>query len=335
MQLFKDRTGARMHTLALGYAALAYGLGLTGQFSSHWGVNLLATVLLAHGMVICAYMLHECAHNTVFRTNQHNARLGKLLTWATGSCYGTYEDIRHKHFRHHVDQGDLIWFEYDKWFARHPLALRVVQVLEWCFIPAHDLLMHALMVVGAFVIPQRKAQRLHNALVIVVRGGLYAAMLWWAPLAALLYAVAYMLMMTVLRFMDALQHDYGGSPTLFDNTPSPHRSDRVHEQAHTFSNPLSLTRSWPNLLVLNFGFHNAHHARPTTPWYQLPALHRELYGNDAQQVIPFAAQLKGYCRHRVARVQGEGDEATGPDYLRRAQQGLAPGGNAVSFLTSF
>lgn len=335
IQLFKDKTGMVMHGLALAYTALAYGLGFAGLFSGQWPVQLLATLLLAHGMVIAAYMLHECAHNTVFRHNLHNARLGKLLTWLTGSCYGTYEDIRHKHFRHHVDQADLIWFEYDRWFARHPVALKLVLVLEWCFIPAHDLLMHGLMVVGAFVIPQRRAQRLHNALAIVVRGSLYAALLWFFPRAALLYAVAYMLMITVLRFMDAVQHDYGGTPTLFDPTPLPHRGDRDHEQAHTFSNPLSLTRSWPNLLVLNFGFHNAHHARPTTPWYQLPALHRELFCDDPERVIPFAAQLKGYCRYRVARVQGDDADITGPHYLQHVRQGLAPGGNAVSFLTSF
>jgi fatty acid desaturase len=54
-----------------------------------------------------------------------------------------------------------------------------------------------------------------------------------------------------------------------------HRGDRVYEQAHTFSNPLSLRHPWVNLFVLNFGYHNAHHAKPTTPWFRLPALHRE------------------------------------------------------------
>ena len=71
-------------------------------------------------MTIAAYMIHECGHNTVFRTNKANARLGSFLNWICGASYGTYEDIRYKHFRHHVDNDDAVWFEYDKFFRRHP-----------------------------------------------------------------------------------------------------------------------------------------------------------------------------------------------------------------------
>ena len=93
-----------------------------GLFSGDWRINAVATIVLAHGMIISAYMLHECAHNTIFKKNDHNATLGRMLMWLNGSCYGTYEDVRHKHFRHHVDNGDLCWFEYRKWFERHPPA---------------------------------------------------------------------------------------------------------------------------------------------------------------------------------------------------------------------
>ncbi len=29
--------------------------------------------------------------------------LGRLMSWLCGAAYGTYEDMRYKHFRHHVD----------------------------------------------------------------------------------------------------------------------------------------------------------------------------------------------------------------------------------------
>lgn len=336
LKLFKETRGALYHGLALAYALTGYGLGIAGLFSSHLAINLLAMLWLAHAMIIGGYLLHECAHNTVFKSNEHNARLGKLLTWVTGSCYGTYEDIRFKHFRHHVDNADIIWFEYDKWFARHPWVLKTIQVLEWFYIPAHDVLMHGVMVFGAFIIPQRRSQRLRNLSFIVLRGSLFAALLWFFPFAALLYAVAYLLMMTVLRFMDAPQHDYGGTPTLFEKAPAPYKGDRGYEQAHTFSNPLSVTHPWVNVLVLNFGFHNAHHAKPTTPWYRLPALHRELYGEQRQMLIPFSAQLKSFHRFRVSRVvMMEGPSAESADYLPLLQSGHISGGNAASFLTSF
>ena len=79
-----------------------------------WLVNLLATMMLAHGMVIAAYMIHECGHNLVFRKHSHNAVLGKSLSWLCGSAYGTFEDIRYKHFRHHVDNDDVVWFDYEE-----------------------------------------------------------------------------------------------------------------------------------------------------------------------------------------------------------------------------
>jgi fatty acid desaturase len=228
-----------------------------------------------------------------------------------------------------------MWFESRKWFNTHPMSARLVQLLEWFYIPAHDMIMHAIMVFGAFIIPARRAQRWRNALVIAVRGTLFASLAWFFPWAALGYVVAYLLMMTVLRFMDALQHDYGGTPVLFEDVAMPHRGDRTYEQAHTFSNPLSLKHPWVNLLVLNFGYHNAHHAQPITPWFRLPALHRELFGDSTERVILFWPSWKSFHRYRVSRVIGESTSEEGDAYLQLARVGAVSGGNAVSFLTSF
>jgi fatty acid desaturase len=332
---FKDSAGAGCNGLALLYVAAGYVLGLAALIHGGLLLSVVGTLWLGHAMTIAAYLLHECGHNTIFKKNIHNARLGAVLTWVTGSCYGTYEDIRVKHFRHHVDSADVMWFESRKFFNSHPLFGRVVQFLEWLYIPAHDLVMHAIMVVGAFCIPARRSQRLRNGIVIVVRGTAFAALAWNFPRAALGYAIAYLLMMTVLRFMDALQHDYGGVPVLFEDVVMPHRGDRIYEQAHTFSNPLSLRHPWLNLLVLNFGFHNAHHAQPITPWFRLPALHRKLYGDSTDRVILFWPSWKSFHRYRVSRVVGESTSEEGEAYLELARRGAVSGGNAVSFLTSF
>ena len=330
----------------MAYALLAYGLGFAGLFGDSWLVNVVATLGLAHGMTIAAYMLHECAHSTVFERKQDNARLGRFLTWICGAAYGTYEDIRYKHFRHHVDVDDVVWFDYDRFFREHPLALRTIQALEWCYIPAHDLLMHFIMVFTSFVIPERRDQRARNVRVIAVRGGLYLALLLFFTKVAILYAVAYTIMITILRFMDSLQHDYGYHLTLFDRTPAPHKGDFVFEQEHTFSNPHSLRYERLNWLTLNFGFHNAHHAQMTTPWWQLPALHRKMLGDDPAAAIPLGPQLTVFHRYRVERVaEGAADanEATDEDvtvpwgraFLEAARKGRVTGGNAASFLTAF
>ena len=101
---------------------------------------------------------------------------------------------------------------------------------------------------------------------------------------------------------------------------------------------LSLRYPCLNLLVLNFGYHNAHHADMNLPFYRLPEKHRELTGDDPDDVIPLLSQLRVYHRNRVRRVRSERPEdyPQGRDYLRAAQSGVGRvGGNAASFLTSF
>ena len=336
--LLKEPDGLRYNPAAVAYALGGYVLGLAGVMHPSWPVNLPATLLLAHSMVIAAYLIHECGHNLVFRRALDNARLGRLMSWVCGAAYGTYEDMRYKHFRHHVDNDDVVWFQYDSFFENHPALTRLTRVLEWFYIPAHDLIMHFIMTFTSFVIPQRRDQRIRNVAVILIRGGLFAALAFWYPRGAILYVVAYLLMLHVLRFMDSVQHDYPYSPTLFDYVPPPHRGDRVWEQQHTFSNPLSLRFEKLNWLTLNFGFHNAHHADMTVPWYRLPALHEALTGSGPDRVIPLGAQLALYHRNRVARVYNPQPEGypRGDDYLQVARTGKgAIGGNAASFLTSF
>ena len=336
--LIKDPLGLRYYGATVLYAIAAYAGGFAALFSSSWIVSLTGTVFLAHGMVIAAYMIHECGHNMVFSHSRHNATLGRCMSWLCGASYGTYEDMRYKHFRHHVDNDDVVWFDYDRFFETHPMITRVIRLLEWFYIPAHDLLMHGVMVFTSFVIPQRRDQRLRNVAVIFIRGGIFLALLVFVPKVALLYVIAYLLMMHVLRFMDSVQHDYPYNLTLFDYVKPPHKGDKDWEQVHTFSNPISLRLPRLNWLVLNFGYHNAHHADMNLPFYRLPALHAELTGNDPERVIPFSAQLKLYHRNRVRRIYNPQPEdyPKGESYLRTAQTGRGPiGGNAASFLTSF
>jgi fatty acid desaturase len=334
----KQSEGLTYHGGAVLYAVLGYGLGLAGLLSESLLVKLPATLLLAHAMVIAAYLVHDCAHNAVFRENAHNAALGSALTWLCGASYGAFADIRYKHFRHHVDNDDVVWFDYEAFFKRHPWVYRATRGLEFFYIPAHCLIMHGIMTFSAFIIPQRHDQRWRNLAVILIRGALFGLLLWLSPLAGLLYCVAYMAMVTVLRFMDSLQHDYPYHLTLFTEERSEHKGDLAWEQEHTFSNVISFRREWPNWLVLNFGYHNAHHAKPTAPWYQLPAIHRELFGDDPANVIPLRPQLKLFHRYRCYRVFHDAPglpDVSGRSFLEAAQQARVTGGNAASFLTAF
>jgi fatty acid desaturase len=336
--ILRESAALRWYGPAVLYAVGGYILGIAGLFSGDWLVNAGATLLLAHAMIIAAYLIHECGHNLVFKRQRDNTRLGRFMSWICGAAYGTYEDMRYKHFRHHVDNDDVVWFEYEEWFEKHPWVLQLTRLLEWFYIPAHDLIMHFIMMFTSFVIPERRNQRLRNVTVIVIRFGIFLAVAAVFPKAAILYVLAYLLMMHVLRFMDALQHDYPYNATLFEIGAAPHKGDSAWEQEHTFSVPHSLRYPWLNLLTLNFGYHNAHHYDMNVPFYRLPDLHEQLTGGDPARVIPFWSQLRLYHRNRVRRVCSPQTEnyPKGEDYLATARTGSGPiGGNAASFLTSF
>jgi len=335
---FKESKGILYYGVTVTYVVVGYALGFAGLFSENLFINAAATLLLAHAMTIAAYVIHECGHNLIFVRHRDNASLGKVMSWFCGAAYGTYEDMRYKHFRHHVDNDDVVWFDYERFFERHPRITQLIRVLEWLYIPAHDLLMHGVMVLTSFVIPQRRSQRARNVMVILTRGGVFILVAVISPKAAILYMLAYLIMMHLLRFMDSVQHDYPYSTTLFEVSRSPHKGDAEWEQLHTFSNVLSLRYPRLNWLTLNFGYHNAHHSNMNLPFYRLPELHRTLTGDDPSLVVPFSAQLRLYHANRVSRIYSSQpvDYPKGRDYLRVARSGSGPiGGNAASFLTSF
>lgn len=320
---------------ALLYVHLAYFGGAALILSLKPLLMVFGTLAIAHGMVIASYLIHECGHNSLFKVPRHNAMLGSALNWLTGGCYGTYEDLRAMHMRHHVDNADVIGFDHREYLARHPVQLAVARVLEWLYIPAVELLMHGMLMLAPFVFPEKRDQRLRVVKIIAIRFSLLLALFWYSPIAFACYLAAYGIFLTALRFMDALQHNYDLVLASAGADGEIRRGDREYEQSHTFSNPVSLRHPWLNLVTLNFGYHNAHHARPTTPWHELPRLHESLYGKNATCVIPFGRQLASFHRNRVARVMGDDSESRADRYAQRLRDGSAVGASGVSFLTPF
>lgn len=332
-KLFRYAGSLLPSTSVLLYSQLTYFGGAMFILSLNPVFMLIGTLAMAHGMVIAAYMIHECGHNAVFKLPRHNALLGGALNWLTGGCYGTYDDLRAHHMRHHVDNADIVTFDYRNYLARHPIQFKIVKALEWLYIPIVELLMHAVLIFAPFLFEEKKDQRLRVTGIIIARFNLLLAVFLYSPIAYACYLLAYTIFLTVLRFMDALQHNYMAS----DNNSEliKHRGDRDYEQSHTFSNPVSINYPWLNLLTLNFGYHNAHHSRPTTPWHELPELHKVLYEKQAAFVIPFRKQLLSFHKNRVARVLGDNSEMQESRFAQRLENGSAVGANGVSFLTPF
>lgn len=310
--LFRQPDHIAPHTLAIAYATGGYALALVLITHASLWLNVLGVVLLSHTLIIGAYLVHECAHNTVFKSTLHNARLGSFLNWLNGACYGRYEDIRHKHFRHHVDKGDVVAFDFRPILqTRYPALLKIIKALEWAYIPAVDLMMHALVIILPFVLPQRHDRRLRVVTVLILRVGLFTLLGLYSLKALALYALSYMLFLHVMRFMDVHQHTYMVFETLEqERGEEARRYDREFEHRNTFSNLISVKHPWLNLLTLNFGYHNAHHVKQAVPWFELPALHQKLYGDVCVQSLPFSALLASYHTHRVARIINADDPDT-------------------------
>ena len=336
-QVFRYADGKLANSLAMAYALGGYLFGFSLLFAGNGWLNAAGTLLLGHAMVVAAYLIHEFAHGTIFANPKANERAGELCSWLCGSCYAGFQDLRRKHMRHHVDRADVITFDTKAFLNNGPVWLRrLVLALEWAYVPAVELIMHFYVIALPFITdnPKHRARRGKVFSVLLIRGVLFALVASVSLKALLLYGVAWMLMLTVLRFADAYQHTYDAFAVLEDGgaIPADKVRDRVYEQHNTYSNVVSAR--WPalNLLLLNFSYHNAHHEKPVAPWYRLPALHRELYGSDYVQVIPMQLLLKSFHQHRLRRVIDDHYGEVAETGERRADGFY--GAVGVSFLTA-
>jgi fatty acid desaturase len=329
---FRYEDGVLPNMFAIGYAVLgmAAGIWLLTLPGVIW--NLAGVVLTAHALSMTAYLIHECTHGTIFTRPVDNDRLGIAMAWLNGACLAPYAGLKEKHLRHHADRLDVVTFDYRAVLRAAPAWLRAfVLALEWAYVPAVEYLMRVLVVAAQFTEPGI-ARKGRIAVILAVRIMFFVALAYISLKALILYAVAYMLFLHILRFQDAFQHTFDLYATRsLAPAPPAMRRDRAYEQLNTYSDVISYGHPWVNLLLLNFSYHNAHHARPASPWHQLPKLHETLFGADQRQVLPCRLLLRGYHKHRVARVMADDYGVVKPDGAR-AEDFL--GAVGVSFLTA-
>lgn len=332
--VFRYEDGVWPNVTALAFTVLGWpaGIALLGQ-ANGW-LNALGVLLVAQTLVWSAYFIHEFAHYAIFKTPQANERWGTFMSWINGSCFASFADLRRKHMRHHVERADVITFDAQAFLRAHTAIRRTVLALEWAYIPAVEFVMRGFVIAMPFMGEKKKAARGRVVGVALVRIAAWVALGWWSLKALALYALAYLIFVTVLRFADCFQHTYDAYPIL-DDTPIPKDKvrDRAYEQANTFSDVVSLDAKWLNLVWLNFGFHNAHHERPTAPWYRLPAFHRELYPADYAQVVTVGELLRSFHINRVKRVLASNYGAVQPPGTPGRADGFL-GAVGVSFLTA-
>lgn len=331
MSAFRYKDALLPNLIALSYVLVLYFGGIAMMLSNSIIFNIIGMIGFAHGMIIAAYFVHECAHNSLFKKNKYHRWLAEVLLWICGASYSHYDDIRHKHVRHHTDRADVVSFDYRLKLVKYPLLLKTIRILEWCYIPAMEILMHALVIVLPFIKKNRSHRRFRVVIVFSLRIALFYYLATISLSILIFYPLSYLLFLTVMRFMDVHQHTYALFETLDKKRGEEAKQfSRDFEQRNTYSNLLSVKYPWLNLLVLNFPYHNAHHEQPGKPWYQLPTLHRQLYANDETQVLSFKSLLKSYHQFRTSRILNE-DAINMP--VKHNEESFI-GVDGVSFLTA-
>lgn len=316
-------------------ALFATGAAWAGSFPLMAQPGLLTELagvwLCAHAMVLAAYLVHEAAHQTLFATPRANHWTGEVMNFVAGTPYVSFERIRHMHIRHHVERVDLTCFDPKEVIQRHPALRKMLEALEWAYIPGVEVMMR-LQLICRPLFARSQRRHLPRALaMLVLRGGLVILLGLYSVKAVLLYGLAVLLQMRVLNFFDAFHHTFEQYRVLPDEPIPLNGRTRTYEQANTYSNLISTRAPWINLLVLNFVYHNAHHHRPSVPWWRLPSVHRNLYGdNNTPALLTSRELLATWHRNRVRRVCAEnyGSVGEGP---RRGDTFI--GAHGASFLT--
>jgi fatty acid desaturase len=317
------------NSLALGYTLLTYGLGVSLLFVQPWGWNAVGVLLVIHGLILTATFTHELIHGNIFKEHrQLNAFWGQVMTQINGAGYAPWPDLVSHHFNHHIHHGDFVGFEPAAHFQAMPAWLRGVYIgFEWLYLPLFEFELRWRIILAPWLEKEKRHLLWRNLGLITCRTALFALIGWYSPKALILYAIAYISFVNLMRFADAFHHTY---EYVIVGQPIPKR-DRVYEQANTFSNLVSTRLPWLNLLFLNFGYHNAHHHNMSVPWHELPKLHQEVFQAAAGGIMPLPILAWNYHKFRLQRLfSGQGEVS-----LEATQSGLDSftGGIAVSFLT--
>src|SRR5271170_1121205 len=192
--------------LVIPYTLLGWPLGIWMMTLPQIPLNAAGVLLTAHTLIFSAYLIHDCAHHAVLATASGNDRLGMLMSWINGACLADYSRLKKKHLRHHSDRLDVVTFDYRDALWRAPAwARRIVLALEWAYVPSVELLMRGMVIAAPFSCGTR-AERVRVLLAGSVRLAAFAALAKVSVKAFLLYALAYLIFLNVLRFMDAFQH---------------------------------------------------------------------------------------------------------------------------------
>jgi fatty acid desaturase len=298
------------NTAAIAYVCILYCLGVVLITLPPWQANICGILFITHSLVVSTALTHEFIHGNIFKDRKLNGFWGRLMTHLNGACYAPWENLVDHHFKHHIHHADFVKFNLVEYLQTdlHPGLKPIYIFLEWLYLPIVEFELRWRIILAPFLEISQSGLLWRNLGLMLYRTIAFALLAWISWKALLLYFLAYISFVNIVRFVDAFHHTYEYA-IIGEIFPT---RDRVYEQKNTFSNLVSTKYPWLNLAFLNFGYHNAHHHNMSCPWHELPQLHTKLYeGKTGGGLLPLPQLVSNYHRFRIQRMfagQGELDE---------------------------
>jgi len=285
------------------------GLGITFSFLT-LPFALIGIFFFSVSKIWAWYLAHDYAHNSAFKSKRVNTVLGELASILNGLAFSSFDQYRNHHNRHHSEKVDLIGFNVQEFKARHPLFYNAAAILERLYIPTFYYLIKTLSILETIKTGMRIEKIRAIAALVLYFAGYTLAFLYFVK-AIIAWQISSVFRIHVVRFVDCFQHSFSQVQPEHERTI---KNDKRFEIENTFSIPVARKHTYLNLLILNFGYHSAHHSFPTCPWYKLPTLERRIIqgldGDDdfsclRESSLKFSDLLKLYHSHHLERISSD------------------------------
>jgi omega-6 fatty acid desaturase (delta-12 desaturase) len=260
-----DRAGFLVIAVAIGGTAAAIALSVMDDWLPWLAGQALLSLMLVQWFVI----LHECGHDTLFRTRRYHALAGRLAAFFSVIPYHAWTRV---HGRHHKWTG---WQDLDpttESLVPRPLGVAERTIVNVCWrlwIPLFSILYR---VTNYWNVPRlfrmfpKGSDRADIARDAAMLVGAYGALVLWLGPAGIL-RIAGMALLASLTIEDLLllsQHTHVPQNVSHGGTVRPFPA--IEQAAFTRSLRLPEMAS---AFVLHFDAHELHHMYPFVPGYRL------------------------------------------------------------------
>jgi omega-6 fatty acid desaturase (delta-12 desaturase) len=255
--------------LAVGGVAAATALGIALALQPRLLPWAAGQLVLAFALVQWFVVLHECGHDTLFRTRRFHAIIGRIAGAFAAIPYACWTRI---HGRHHRWTG---WQDLDPTTATlvpraRPRLERVIVNICWkCSIPLFSVIYrlenywHLPRLFRMFGSRVERIRMVRDSAILIL---LYVALTWWAGPVRMVIAFGPALLLSLMAEDVLLLSQHTHIPQHVSHGASVRPFPAIEQEE--FSRSLRLP-SWLSAMLLHFDAHELHHMYPFVPGYRL------------------------------------------------------------------